>query len=362
MTTDAVTSERAMGAVGAEPAAVRPYPPSWVDRLASWMERRPGPTWAAYLVLMVIASLASMMQPALAGEDDPWVWAIQVFWGIVVPLALWLFASLSDVAGSAFDEFRPALSTSEDEAQRMRYALTVTPARPAMTVLIISAVFTALYYIADPVASTVAGLPLPALVVRFLSETFFGGLILVLLYQTFRQLRDVGRIHASATRVDLFRPGPLYAFSRYTARTAIVIALIFIVPTLVATAQSPISAGYVLLIAPWVVVGVVAAASAFVLPLRGMQRRIASEKRRLQTEVGLRIEDTITTMHERIDADDPAGARAQHEVLQALVMERDLVDRLPTLPWRPGTLGAVVSAVVAPLGVFVLTRLLERVI
>jgi hypothetical protein len=311
---------------------------------------------------MALTITGSLVQPAIAGEEDPLVWLGQAFWGVVLPLGLWLFAYLADVAGSAFDDFRPALSTTDEAAWRMRYALTVTPARPAIVLLIASAAFSGLYYIADPVASNIVGLPPPALATRFASESFFGGLVLVLLYQAFRQLSDVGRIHASATRVDLFRPTPLYAFSRYTSRAAIVIALVFIVPTLVATAQSQTTTSYILIILPWILVGVVAAAAVFVMPLRGMQRRITSEKRRLQTEVGIRIEDAIETMHDRIDADDPAGARAQHEVLQALVMERELVEKLPTLPWRAGTLGAVVSAVVAPLALFVVTRLLERVI
>jgi hypothetical protein len=51
-----------------------------------------------------------------------------------------------------------------------------------------------------------------------------------------------------------------------------------------------------------------------------------------------------------------------HDTLGVLVMERDLVDKLPTLPWRAGTAGAVASAIVLPIGLFVVTRLLERVI
>lgn len=35
---------------------------------------------------------------------------------------------------------------------------------------------------------------------------------------------------------------------------------------------------------------------------------------------------------------------------------------LPTFPWRPGTLGAVLTAIALPLGLWVATRLLERVI
>lgn len=369
MTTDTVTSDLtidagAMAEVTSSQAedSAPPYPPSWVDRLSDWLEGLPGPTWAAYLGLMVIAVAVSLAEPAIDAEEDPAIWVGGVFWGVVLPLSLWLFAYLSNVAGSAFDDFRPALATPDAAASRLRYRLTVTPARPALLILVASGVFDAVYYLFDPVASNIVGLSPIGLAARFAAETFFGGLILVLVYQAFRQLRDVSRIHASAARIDLFRPTPLYAFSRYTSRAAIAIALIVIVPSLVGTAQSQNATSFFVIVLPWILAGFVAAAVVFVMPLRGMQQRITAEKRRLQTEVGIRIEDAIETMHDRIDADDPAGARAQHEVLQALVMERDLVEKLPTLPWRAGTLGAVISAVVAPLALFVVTRLLERVI
>lgn len=362
MATDTVTSEVLVDADPRVGDPARPYAPSWVDRLSTWLEGLPGPTWVAYLGVMTLTIAVSVVRPVVTGEEDPLVWAVSVFWGVVLPLGLWLFAYLADVAGSAFDDFRQALSVPDEVAGRLRYRLTVTPARPAWVILVVSAVFTGLYYIGDPVASNIVGLSPPELAIRFASETFFGGLVLILIFQAIRQLRDVGRIHDSATSIDLFRPTPLYAFSRYTSRAAIVIALVFIVPTLVATAQSPTNTSYLLILLPWILVGIATAAAVFVMPLRGMQRRITAEKRRLQTEVGVRIEDALDTMHERIDTADPAGARTQHEILQALVMERDLVDKLPTLPWRPGTAGAVVSAVVAPLALFVVTQLLEPLI
>jgi hypothetical protein len=342
--------------------AVRPFAPSWVDRLDAWIGSRPGPAWLTYLAIVAVAVAASVVEPVLDGADDPWVYAGMAFWGIVVPLSLWLVHHLSDVAGAAVDAFRPMLSASDAEAGRMRYAMTTIPARPAAAILVGSALITPLYYIADAEASGIVGLSQVGMVLRWASESFFGALIMVLLYQTVRQLQAVSRIHASATRVDLFRPAPLYAFSVLTSRAAAVIALLFLVPTVVAAAQTPVTERALLIVLPWLVLGIAAAALVFSVPLWGMRRRIVEEKGRLQGEVGRRIDAAIKVMHERIDAGDPAGARAQHDVLQALVMERDLVDKLPTLPWRPGAVGAVVSAVIAPLSLFVATRLLERVI
>lgn len=339
----------------------RPYGPSWVDRLADGLERLPGPTWLAYAVLTGLAVALSAGGPLTSGLTDTGVVLGQAFWGVVLPLSLWLTRHLAGVAGTAFDTFRPALTTGDVEAQRLRYGLTVTPARPAAVLLALSAATTPLYYLADPVGSNVAGLGPVGLALRYASETFFGGLILVLVYQSLRQLRAVERIHAAATRVDLFRPAPLYAFSILTSRTAMVIALVFTVPTLVAVAQAPAVSGSWLFL-PWIGVGVIAAAAVFVVPLRGMQRRILAEKRHLQAEVGLRIERTMDVIHERIDGGDLAGAGAIQGALNVLLTERDMVDKLPTLPWRPGTLGGLFTAVGLPLALFVVTRLIDRLL
>ena len=285
----------------------------------------------------------------------------QAFWGITLPLTLWLLHYLGDVAGAALDGFKPAFTASASEAARLRYELTVAPARPVLVLTIATAAATALYYLADPVGSQIAGLSPLGLAMRYAAETFFGSIIIVLVFQSLRQLRAVGRIHAGATRVDLFRPAPLYAFSVLTSRTAIVIALVFIVPTLVAAQQGGLASGWWIW-APYVIIGIVVAAAVFAVPLRGMQKRILAEKRRLQAEVGQRIETTIAAIHRSVDAGEIAEAGKMNDALAALITERELVDKLPTLPWRPGTLGGLITAIALPLGLFVVTRLLERVV
>jgi hypothetical protein len=265
------------------------------------------------------------------------------------------------VAADALDAFRPSLTVTDAEAARLRYELTVIPAIPALGILAFSAVFTPLYWWYDPVGSAVVGLTTGGLVGRFFSESFFGGLLVVFAYQSIRQLRAVDRIHRGATRVDLFKPAPLYAFSVLTSRTAIMLALVFTVPTAVAAAQAGGEGGSL-----WFVgfagIGVLVAAIVFVVPLLGMRRRIVAEKVRLQGEVGSRIESTIGAVHAAIDAGDLPGAASMNGALGVLIAERDLVDKLPTFPWRPGTLGAVATAIALPIGLSIATRLLERLI
>lgn len=111
---------------------------------------------------------------------------------------------------------------------------------------------------------------------------------------------------------------------------------------------------------PYIVFGVVASVVVFVLPLRGMQRRIIAEKRHLQSEVGLRLETTMAAIHRSVDAGEIVEAGKMNDALDALIAERELVDKLPTLPWRPGTLRGLVTAIVLPLALFLVQRVLAE--
>jgi hypothetical protein len=338
-----------------------PYRPSWVDGLIGLLEGLPGPVWLAYLAIAAIVGSASVSLVIISEEPTAGAIAANAFWGLTLPLTLWLVHQLAGVAADALDEFRPSLTVTDTEAARLRYELTVIPATPALVILAFSAVFTPLYWWYDPVGSVVVGLSPVALVGRFFSESFFGALLMVFAFQSIRQLRAVDRIHRSATRVDLFRPAPLYAFSVLTSRTAILLALVFTVPTAVAAAQAGGEGGSL-----WFVgfagIGVLMAAIVFVVPLLGMRRRIAAEKVRLQGEVGSRIASTIGAVHAAVDAGDLAAAASMNDALAVLIAERDLVDKLPTFPWRPGTLGAVATAIALPLALSIATRLLERLV
>jgi hypothetical protein len=340
----------------------RPYRPGWTNLLVDWLQRLPVPTWLAYVGLaaigMAVQSLIFLGQANVRPEDV----LVQAFWAIVLPLGVWLLDYLATTAGSALDAFRPALAiASESDIARLHYELTTVPALGAAIILVFVAVLTPLYWVGDPVGSNIVGLSPIGLAGRYLGEVFFGALVLVLVYQSWRQLRIVNRIHSGATHVDLFRPAPLYAFSVFTSRAAIGIALVFIIPTMVAVTDAGASlTSNVFLWAPWITLGVVAAAAVFALPLREMHRRITAEKRRLQTEVGLRLEATMAAIHRAIDADEIVEAGKMDDTLHALISERDLVEKLPTLPWRPGTLGALVSAIVLPLGLFLVQRVLSQ--
>lgn len=366
MTTGAVPASDFDGEARVPPAPAdavpeRLYGASWLDLLIRRLEDLPGPTWLTYLVFAIVMVVVADALVLLRPEWDLAAMATNVFWGTITPATIWLVGHLARVAGSAFDTFRPLADVTDAEADRLRHGLTVIPPRPALAILVVIALFTPAYWLFDPVGSAVVGQTQAELVARFISESLFGSLLMILVYQSIRQLVAVDRIHAAAGRIDLFRPAPLYAFSALTSRAAIVLALLFTVPTTVAGAMSGNQGTYVFLYG-FAAFGVVAALAVFILPLLGMRRRIVAEKRRLQGEVGKRLAATMASVHAAIDRDDLVAASGMRDALEALIAERNLVDHLPTFPWRPGTLGAVVSVVFVPLVLSLASRLIERAI
>ncbi len=106
-----------------------------------------------------------------------------------------------------------------------------------------------------------------------------------LLYHTFRQLRLVSRIHASAKNVRLFHFAPLYSFSTLTARTWGVFVLLLAYdlaanPETLANLTLAILNAVILLLS----------AVYFIWPLQGMHQRIIPEKRELEFDVNQRVE------------------------------------------------------------------------
>ena len=116
------------------------------------------------------------------------------------------------------------------------------------------------------------------------------------------------------------------------------------------------------LVLVWLAPVAIIAVAAFVGPLLGMHGRIADEKGRPEPRWARRIGDTMAAIHDSVDRRERADADALNKTLASLIAERELVGRLPTWPWQAGTLGAVVSAIVLPVALWFVTRLLERVV
>ena len=328
--------------------------------LIDGVERLPGPTWAAYLIglvlMIVFLAATDWMSGAPIGQIQP----DRAIWAAAIIVSAWLIHHLDHVARAALRDFAPLLGASPATLAALEPELTVIPAIPSLAILVLAMLRTAEGFAFQPETEGVAGLIPVALALRYVFEVGLTSLILILVYHTVRQLRSVGRIHALAPRVNLLRPAPLYAFSRLTSQTAMGLVLLTIpfmgnIGAATSTLDLAVTLGIVGLILG-------TAVAAFLVPLLGMHRRMGVEKRRLQDEAGSRIETMIGELHGSIDRDDLTRADGQNKTLASLIAERELVHKLSTWPWQAGTATAVVSALLLPVGIWLTTRLLERIV
>ena len=337
------------------------YPPSWVDRFIDWVKRLPGPSWLCYLVLWFAPFLMANAIKWLDGSQPPGT--IELFSTISVSDGVYFLALmhyLKGTAGAAIRAFRPALAVSEDEYTKLDYQLTTLPARGVLLASGIGAAIAGLTVLFNP------NVPGAGYTTSLLATVFGSGIAIftfavtaALVYQTIHQLTMVSRIQAAATRINLFQPDPLYAFSGLTARTAMGYLLLADTAVLVMLefmreeAIDPMALGIMVFM-------MLLAAVTFVLPLLGMHRRMIEEKARLESEANRRLEAAIAELHRRLDADDLTGMTELYRAITSLEIERDVLAKIPTWPWQPGTLRVALSPLLLPVAVWLIQRLLER--
>ena len=344
------------------PAHDRPYAPSWLDRVLDAIEAMPGPSAAAYLAVGVVFVLLIYLEPWLMGATSPWRPVEKVYWGLMVGAQIAASGYIRRVAGTAFDAFRPALRLPEPEVFRLRYEMTVIPAAPAFAAVIVAMGVTAISLMANPAATGAVPLTGVLFAGAFALQWVISSLVLVLLLQLFRQMGLIRRTLARSAVVDVFRPGPLHAFSRLTSRTGVIL-LLFIGSTFLVLPTSGMSeAAFAVYWLPYLVVPPIIAGAAFILPLYGMHGRLVAEKEQLQGEAEDRLQNLFAEINRDVDAREIARADGLNKSLASLLQQRDVLAKLPTWPWSTGTLSGFVTAIFLPLVLFLLQRALSQLV
>ncbi|MFQ5595699.1 MAG: hypothetical protein ACE5HA_16255 [Anaerolineae bacterium] len=351
MTQDTITAQPAP----AGESMAQPYPPSWVDRFIGWVQRRPGPSWVylgMWLALFLVINAAKWLDGSQPVATLQLRHAARAMHGVYF-LALMHYLKIT--AGEALRKFRPALAVSDAEYRRLHYRLTTLPARGALLASGLGAMVTVLVILLDPLPPNPVYGTSPLLISLDIGMVVFMLATLgPLVYQTIHQFVTVDRIHDQATNIDLFHPDPLYAFSGLTARTAvgyILIADLTMVFMFEEATSDPATAALLIFMT-------LAAAAAFVVPLLGLHRRMVEAKSPLEAAVSRRMEAAIAELHRRVDAGDLEGMSELHQAMSSLEIEREVLTRIPTWPWQPGTLRGVASAVTLPVLVWLIQQIL----
>jgi hypothetical protein len=117
---------------------------------------------------------------------------------------------------------------------------------------------------------------------------------------------------------------------------------------------------FVVLFLSWYVAFIVFAVFVFVYPLLGLHGRLVAEKEHLQGESEERLKGVLAELNRDVDSGELGRADALNKTLASLLQQRDVLARLPTWPWSTGTLRGFVTAILLPIALFAVQRLLGQ--
>jgi hypothetical protein len=336
----------------------RPYPASWLNRMIDWIDSRPGPGWAYYLAGIILLGLLTLFGLWLSTGLPAGISALGALTYAPYPFYfIALMHYLDRQARIALRMFRPSLQISDAEYNRIEYELVTVPAKGGWIVTVIAVVLgTTATLSMEGVSSLQSGELIATFIVGLITTITIAS-FLILAYHTFRQLRNVSRIHASAPSVSLFQTAPLYAFSQLTSRTGIGL-LVFASYSNLADPPSATQPVSIILTGAMLTV----AAAAFILPLLGMHNRLVLEKLRLVSEVNRGVEAVYQELQQQVESRNFADADNLNKTFNSLLSLRDTVNRLSTWPWQAETLRTFVSALLLPVLIWIITRILDQVL
>lgn len=338
----------------ASPPIVPPYPPSWFDRLEAWVDRRGSP-WSVYGSFSVLLiSLGLLVQWREGAYADGFIPFHLLFFGWTGYL-LALMHALDQMANRALDAIRPLLPDDPARVDLLRWRLTVLPRGLTLGVSAGSLLLISLILPIRRIMFPAVGFAPTAL-----SYGFCLAVVLVMLWinatfllHTARQMIEVGRITAGEIRVELFHIRPVYRLAGLTGATAAAITLSLYLwfaaaPSIPDVARFP---AIVLALFSLVV---------FAAPLWTVHQRLAAEKDQALLAAARDQEAVAARLHRGLAAGKLSEVDQLHKALAALQIQTATLEKIPTWPWHPGTLRGLLAALVLPIAIWLIQRLLER--
>ena len=315
----------------------------------NFIARLPAPYWLTYLVLFILQGLLSHILSWWDGWLPPFTFNTL---NLIFPLWFWaplaIMTYLNSISLAAISSFKPLLEGSDEEIQQLKDKFSTMPSRPLLVSSIIwFLVYVALNYLARQTFFSEYGLgPLAILYTLIMGlPTFVIGSSIY--YHSLRQLRLIHQTVRRVKKFNLFNLEPVYAFSQVTAKTGIA-WIILLSLTLV---FFPLQLATMLTLSMYTV-QVVLALAAFVLPVWIVHQRLEEEKRQLVAELNQRVELTLKKLHHCLDENKLDEVEQINELINGFNAEREILNKIPTWPWRPGVFTGFISAIVLPIVLF----------
>ena len=337
---------------------VRPFRPSKIHAFYRWVDRLPGPYWLYYAGIVLAAGLlnnaVAWRERVLAPGEINVYYELTAFF-----IGYYLFANdiLLRAARDSMTEFQPLLGLAGSERDRIVFEFTHIPEKGSTVAFVIGAGIGFVLALMQVQTAVEMNNAFPEFEVTIFALTF--GMIFFTVYHVTRAFTLIKRVFDNLNTVDIFDQNSIYALSRYSGFVVVLTAVAIYLTLVLAPSLTALASYYWL--AFLASTGVLALAI-FWLPLRAVNRKLVSEKRRHLTGVSLRIKDMFERIHSRLDQHELEDIAELRQALDSLKAERDYIESMRTWPWRPATLTGVLTAIVSPLLIGLLLQFLPRLL
>lgn len=343
--------------------SIRRYAPGWINRFTASIERLPIPAWQFYVVVWLVLYV---IETAIKWHDGAYpIGTLNLFHAVYTGTIVYILATVhyaNKVAANALNTLRPVLTATPKQYAGLEYQLTTLRAGRAIFWSIAGAIYMVLLmqlpetmhlrHIFKLDTSTLS-LVLDTLILIVIGFEMGAGT-----YHTVHQLRLVSHIYTTDVQIDLFKLNPLYAFSGLTARMAIFIALIGYAWFGQTSALILGSTEYLAFYGFMLVLSV----ASFIWPLLGIHNLLEQEKKQQLGDVAQRMQIILNELHQRLDAGDYSKVGELNTSLDGLVKEQGVLEKLPTWPWRTETIRALATALLVPVVLSIIQRLLQHAV
>jgi len=322
---------------------VEPYKPSLIHTVYHWIDRLPVPYWLFSIVFLVITGLLNLIvawkENVIVFGEINWNYAFTGFF-----FAYYFFANdfLYRIANTSLLEFLPILDAPENKRHQILFEFTHLPAGASSIFFIIGAIFGLILGIYLLPTAPEMNHAFPVLEIPIYSLSM--GMVFITLYGVIRALKLISRLFDGKVKIDIFDQTSIYAISRYSAWLIIVIAISSYLQFVLIPSFAEITATILIItVIPWILALLI-----FWLPLRGVNRELVSEKRRLLRDVNLRIKTNFDLLHTKMDNHEYKNITDVREMITGLQAEREYIKSISTWPWQTSTLTGLLTTMVFP--------------